>query len=100
MADQQQPRTNLLAVPPGPPFFWKHFTTDNIERIEKLRAERSANQKIADKSSYKLPPRIRDLPADLRYLQPPEPPASGVYRSFGGIYRVSIMSNLRPKALT
>ncbi|KAI9650825.1 Mediator of RNA polymerase II transcription subunit 7 [Ciborinia camelliae] len=89
MADQQQPPPNqLAAVLPGPPLFWKQFTPDSIERIEKLRAENSADQKVADNSFYKLPPRILDLPAELRYLQPPEPPVSGNYRTFGHAYKI------------
>ncbi|KAB8294063.1 hypothetical protein EYC80_009519 [Monilinia laxa] len=92
MADQQQPPppqpNQLAAAHPGPPSFWKHFTPDNIERIEKLRAEKSTNQKGADKPSYKLPPRILDLPVELRYLQPPEPPTSGSYRTLGQIHKI------------
>ncbi|QSZ35958.1 hypothetical protein DSL72_007080 [Monilinia vaccinii-corymbosi] len=94
MADQQQPPpplpppNQLAAAHPGPPPFWKHFTPDNIERIEKLRAEKSANQKVADKSSYTLPPRLLDLPVELRYLQPPEPPTTGSYRTLGQIHRI------------
>ncbi|KAG4032868.1 hypothetical protein MFRU_006g03290 [Monilinia fructicola] len=92
MADQQQPPppqpNQLAAAHPGPPSFWKHFTPDNIERIEKLRAEKSTSQKSADKSSYKLPPRILDLPVELRYLQPPEPPTSGSYRTLGQIHKI------------
>lgn len=89
MGDQQQQQPNLMAqVPPGPPLFWKQFTSDAIEQIEKLRAETSADYKVADKSSYVLPPRIPNLPAKLRFLQPPEPPATGTYRTFGQICTV------------
>ncbi|TGO20570.1 hypothetical protein BPAE_0285g00150 [Botrytis paeoniae] len=89
MAEQQQQPPNLIAqVFPGPPLFWKQFTIDNLERIEKLRAENFPNYKVADNSSYKLPPRIHDVPAELRFLQPPEPPATGVYRTFGQIRQI------------
>ena len=85
MADQQQqpPPNQLAAAFPAPPFFWKQFTPENIEHIEKLRAEQLVKQDIVDKSSYRLPPRILDLPTELRFLQPPESPASGRYRCFG-----------------
>ncbi|KAF7861940.1 hypothetical protein EAF04_007821 [Stromatinia cepivora] len=89
MADQQQPQPNSIAqVPPGPPLFWKQFTPDNLERIEKLRADKIPNYKIADNSTYKLPPRIPDFPTELRYLQPPEPPATGIYRTFGQVQTI------------
>ncbi|RAL67134.1 hypothetical protein DID88_007912 [Monilinia fructigena] len=92
MADQQQPPppqpNQLAAAHPGPPSFWKHFTPHNIERIEKLRAEKSSNQRALIKPSYKLPPRILDLPVELRYLQPPEPPTSGSYRTLGQIHKI------------
>ncbi|ESZ94301.1 hypothetical protein SBOR_5297 [Sclerotinia borealis F-4128] len=77
MADQQQPPPNqIAAVLPSPPFLWKQFTPENVEHIEKLRAGKYANQGVTDKLSYKLPPRILDLPSELRFLQPPEPPES------------------------
>ncbi|PQE30278.1 hypothetical protein CJF32_00008177 [Rutstroemia sp. NJR-2017a WRK4] len=87
--EQEQQQSNQAAAAfPAPPFFWQHFTPENVERIEKLRAAQSAKQDVTTETSSKLPPRILDLPKELRFLQPPDPPASGRYRSFGSAYTI------------
>jgi mediator of RNA polymerase II transcription subunit 7 len=87
--EQEQQQSNQVAAAfPAPPFFWQHFTPENVERIEKIRAAQSAKQDATAETSSKLPPRILDLPKELRFLQPPDPPASGRYRSFGSAYTV------------
>jgi hypothetical protein len=85
---EQQPSNQAAAAFPAPPFFWQHFTPENVERIEQLRAAQSAKQDAATEPPSKLPPRILDLPTELRFLQPPDPPASGRYRSFGSAFTV------------
>jgi mediator of RNA polymerase II transcription subunit 7 len=73
MADQQQP---LKAPFPPPPPFYKSFTTANLAQLRKLRKESSATSEAADIS-------ILNLPLELRYLIPPQPPADGTWTSYG-----------------
>ncbi|EKD13959.1 uncharacterized protein L3040_005430 [Drepanopeziza brunnea f. sp. 'multigermtubi'] len=83
MDEPQQP-SSLATAFPSPPPFWTSFTPSNIEQIASLRAAAlSSAQAKASDASPKLPLRLLDLPAELRNLQPPEPPADGHYRCFG-----------------
>lgn len=82
MADQQQGNVQASAFPSPPPFY-QHFTEENHARVAVLRVGRDADSSQKD-DSLKEP----DLPADLQYLQPPDPPAEGTYRSFGDLYNV------------
>ena len=84
MEDQQQPNS-LSSAFPNPPPFWKEFTPENLDRISELRA--GAGNKRYD-ASKELPVRLLDLPAELRFLQPPEPMTDGIYRVFGDFYDV------------
>jgi mediator of RNA polymerase II transcription subunit 7 len=95
---EQQPSNALAAAFPSPPPFYQHFTPDNLERIAALHAAQraqSANTSsdtqttLGEVSAANPALRILDLPPELRYLQPPEPPAEGVYRSFGDVFNVS-----------
>jgi mediator of RNA polymerase II transcription subunit 7 len=99
---EQQPSNVLAAAFPSPPPFYQHFTPENLERIAALRAAQqsdSANassdtQTTSGEASPANPAlRILDLPPELRYLQPPEPPPEGVYRSFGDVFNVSYPLN-------
>jgi mediator of RNA polymerase II transcription subunit 7 len=80
MADEG---TATSIFPPPPPFY-KHFTPANIERLKELKDANSAKQGIANGGLSFL-----DLPPELRYLVPPEPPEDGIYRSFGETVDVS-----------
>ncbi|TVY51556.1 Mediator of RNA polymerase II transcription subunit 7 [Lachnellula cervina] len=82
--DDPQPPNPLAAAFPAPPPFWQSFTPENIERISKLRA----SQNPTKREENGLPPRILDLPPELRFLQPPEPPEEGVYRCFGDVFNL------------
>ncbi|KAF4543183.1 RNA polymerase ii mediator complex protein [Lasiodiplodia theobromae] len=89
MADDN-PDNVLSATFPAPPPFWKHFTPDNRTRFRELQQQYAADHPAEDASaSDALPPRIPDVPPELRYLQPPEPPANGKYRSFGDAYDIN-----------
>jgi len=88
MAEQPQQANALAAAFPTPPPFWKDFTPENINHIANLRAAQSKGEKKTQDVPNPLPPRIFDLPAELRNLQPPEPPAEGSYRCFGDVYFV------------
>ena len=67
---------------PQPPPFYKHFTSQNLERLKESTNSKAQggnpNEALGPTS-----PRLLDLPPELRYLIPPEPPADGKYRSFG-----------------
>jgi len=87
MAEQQQANA-LAAAFPSPPPFWQHFTPENLSRIAALRAASTPDGKggaLLDAARA----RLLDLPPELRFLQPPEPPAEGVYRCFGDIYNLN-----------
>jgi mediator of RNA polymerase II transcription subunit 7 len=85
----EQPQANALASAfPTPPPFWQHFTPENISRIEELRAAQSGPEAKPVDPADGLPLRILDLPPELRWLQPPEPPSNGIYRCFGDTFNV------------
>jgi mediator of RNA polymerase II transcription subunit 7 len=69
----------LLNYFPDPPPFYKHFTTENLERLKEIENEASNSAEIPNnvaRSSSKLSTeQILALPAELRYLIPPPPPA-------------------------
>ena len=91
---EEQPQANALASAfPTPPPFWQNFTPENISRINELREAQGGPESKPSDPKTKVPepiPQIRllDLPAELRCLQPPEPPLDGRYRCFGDIYNV------------
>ncbi|OBT55535.1 hypothetical protein VE04_04273 [Pseudogymnoascus sp. 24MN13] len=83
MADQQQGNVQASAFPSPPPFY-QHFTEENLARVAILRAGRES-----DSSQKEDSPKEPELRGDLQYLQPPEPPAEGTYRSFGDLYNLN-----------
>jgi mediator of RNA polymerase II transcription subunit 7 len=87
MEEQQQQQNVLAAAFPAPPPFWQNFTPENLTCISELRASQSQTSAKSDPAT-ELPIRLLDLPAELRCLQPPEPPADGIYRCFGDLYNV------------
>lgn len=99
----QQPSNTLAAAFPSPPLFYQHFTAQNLERIAAVRAAQQSEQANASSDTQTTlgelaapDPGLRllELPPELRFLQPPEPPAEGVYRSFGDVFNVSSFSIL------
>lgn len=84
MAEQQQLNV-VSAAYPAPPPFYKHFTPENLRRLEELRTE---PEHIGGEGSSPTP--VSQLPPELRYLVPPRPPTEGTYRSFGDSYNVYI----------
>lgn len=73
MADEGQPEIPNAPFPAPPPF-WKHFTPENLSRLQALKAE----------PDYKP----EDLPPELKLLEPPTPPTEN-YTAFGEEYIVS-----------
>lgn len=80
MADQAQARM-LSAAFPTPPPYYKHFTKQNVTKVRQIRKEAATNTNQIH---------VESLPAELRYLIPPEPPADGRYKSFGAQHDVRI----------
>ncbi|KAH8816026.1 MED7 protein-domain-containing protein [Xylogone sp. PMI_703] len=76
MAEQQQPNA-LAAAFPNPPPFWQHFTPENLNRIAEIKNENGPT------------PQTRDLPPELRFLVPPEPPAEGIFNVFGDRFNIN-----------
>lgn len=85
--DDQQNAPPLAAVFPAPPPYWQSFTASNLERIAELRGAQKTSAKNYD-ASKELPLKILDLPTELRWLQPPVPPAEGTYKCFGDQFDV------------
>ncbi|GAB7349386.1 hypothetical protein MBLNU459_g8510t1 [Dothideomycetes sp. NU459] len=86
MAEQSQARM-LSAAFPTPPPYYKHFTKDNVSRLRQIRKEVAASSQTDPEQGAEAPALdVLALPAELRYLVPPEPPADGRYKSFGADY--------------
>ncbi|KAI9864163.1 MAG: Mediator of RNA polymerase II transcription subunit 7 [Vezdaea acicularis] len=96
MADP--PPASISAAFPAPPPFYKYFTPQNLSQLAELRSSEHETEKptsppsaatatattaIASSSTS-----ILELPPDLRYLVPPDPPVEH-YRSFGGNYEIN-----------
>ncbi|KAL1955719.1 hypothetical protein VTO42DRAFT_8191 [Malbranchea cinnamomea] len=86
MAEASQQKVTA-AFPPPPPF-WKHFTPQNLEKLEELKKEaqgqaQGEHRKQRSWSTEAL--RALNVPPELRFLVPPEPPSSGAYSLFGEI---------------
>lgn len=89
MADESQQRAVNTAFAPPPPL-WKHFTRENIDKVEQIKAEASKGEdgrlnKNKQWSSAEL--RALELPSELRYLVPPDIP-EGQYSVFGELQTV------------
>jgi len=83
---EEQPTPNALAAAfPNPPPFWQAFSTENIGRVSALRSQQDPTTRGHDPAKC-LPVRLLDLPTELRWLEPPEPPADGKFRCFGDFF--------------
>lgn len=100
----EEPQSNVLSAAfPAPPPFYKYFTPTNLARLKDVQSNDTTNDANATDStsgknhqpdtattsspSPKL--KLQDLPRELLYLIPPEPPTSGIYKSFGAEFDVS-----------
>lgn len=89
MADESQQRAVNTAFALPPPL-WKHFTRENIDKVEQIKAEASKKEdgrpnKNKQWSAAEL--RALELPSELRYLVPPDIP-EGQYSVFGELQTV------------
>lgn len=88
----------LLNYFPDPPPFFKHFTTENLERLKNIEKEATngteTSNNIAESSSRLSTERILALPAELRYLIPPPPPSDNEsFHVFGEAAKSSSTNN-------
>src|SRR6266700_3154131 len=63
---------------PQPPPFYKHFTSQNLERLKEFQEStksKTQGENITEALGL-TSPRLLNLPPELRYLIPPEPPAA------------------------
>ncbi|KAJ6184842.1 Mediator complex subunit Med7 [Penicillium mononematosum] len=84
MADTNQQRAVTAAFAPPPPL-WKHFTRENLDRLEQIKTEASKDVNGHPNHTKELTPselRALDLPPELRLLVPPRTP-TGEYSLFG-----------------
>lgn len=85
----QQPAVPTAFAPPPP--LWKHFTRDNLDRLEKIKNEASKGKDGRINRNKQWSPselRALDVPQELRFLVPPEIP-TGQYSVFGELQSVS-----------
>ena len=97
--DEDQRGNLLSATFPAPPPFYKYFTPENQARLNVAKGQAAAETTNVDELDLdrnrheadvtELLPHLSDLPRELLYLIPPEPPSTGVYRSFGETIDVS-----------
>ncbi|EAS36034.3 RNA polymerase II mediator complex protein [Coccidioides immitis RS] len=80
MEEGGQQKGITAAFPPPPPF-WKKFTPENLERLEKAKRE-AEPQALSRKWSPEALHALKLAP-ELRYLVPPELPKEGSYSLFG-----------------
>ncbi|KAJ5554744.1 hypothetical protein N7535_007190 [Penicillium sp. DV-2018c] len=90
MADESQQRAVNTAFAPPPPL-WKHFTRENLDKLDKIKAEASKDEDgRPNKKKHWTPAELRalELPSELRYLVPPAIP-EGQYSVFGELQTLS-----------
>ncbi|OQE32960.1 hypothetical protein PENFLA_c001G08711 [Penicillium flavigenum] len=84
MADTNQQRAVTAAFALPPPL-WKHFTRENLDRLEQIKTEASKYENGHPNHKKELTPselRALDLPPELRFLVSPKTP-TGEYSVFG-----------------
>jgi mediator of RNA polymerase II transcription subunit 7 len=84
MAEPEQAYENY-ALPPPPPFY-KNFTEKNLQRLKELKEGEDGEARSRALTWL-------DLPTELRYLIPPEPPEDGVVKNFGEVKTVRVVGS-------
>lgn len=79
MAEQQQ----MKALWPAPPPFYQHFTKQNLAQLRQIRKDRANDNAQSREDTQPQDIDVLSLPAELRYLIPPPPPADNKWRAFG-----------------
>ncbi|KAF5856957.1 Mediator of RNA polymerase II transcription subunit 7 [Aspergillus alliaceus] len=101
MADTGQQRP-LTAFAPPPPL-WKHFTPNNLKKLEEIKKSASKGENGKPQKRNWTPTELRalDLPPELRFLVPPEIPKSGHYSVFGELQSLSTaLPSLKDQGIT
>lgn len=88
LMDEQTQARGPTAPFPEPPPFYKHFTKQNVSKLRELRKEAAKNRTEGTDEPEQGDIHVLSLPAELRFLVPPEPPSDGRYRSFGALHDV------------
>ncbi|KAL4895157.1 mediator of RNA polymerase II transcription subunit 7 [Aspergillus ambiguus] len=85
-----QPSALTTAFAPPPPL-WKHFTPENVKKLEEIKKESSKGEDGRSRKKDWTPAELRalDLPPELRFLVPPEVPTEGHYSVFGELQSLS-----------
>lgn len=83
---------------PDPPPFYKHFTTENLERLKEIERDASSDAEnttdTANISSKLSTEQILALPSELRHLIPPPPPSDNeTFHIFGEPAKSSATNN-------
>ncbi|KAK4507636.1 hypothetical protein PRZ48_001371 [Zasmidium cellare] len=74
---------NTITAPfPAPPPFYNHFTKQNISQLRQIRKD-AGIPPPKDGQTREKDVDILSLPAELRYLVPPEPPTDTTLAVFG-----------------
>ncbi|XXG95362.1 hypothetical protein Hte_001624 [Hypoxylon texense] len=86
--EEEQPQVS--STWPSPPPFWRSFTPDNLARINELRKQQADGDGDGDGNVAEdvSKVRLRNLPRELRNLQPPLEPADGAWKVFGDTYKL------------
>ncbi|KAJ4299061.1 Mediator of RNA polymerase II transcription subunit 7 [Kalmusia sp. IMI 367209] len=81
MAQPPEDEEQFHSYFPNPPPFYKHFTSKNLDALAQLKEEDNITD---DPDAPLTAAQILALPAELRYLVPPEPPTPDTpYSVFG-----------------
>lgn len=92
---QQPDEEQLTSYFPDPPPFYKHFTEKNLSQLADFKKAHG----IADDAAQLRASQLLELPPELRYLVPPEPPTQEAeYTVFGKKTRVHEADNFQETA--
>ena len=98
MAEQNAAPRSITAPFPAPPPFWKHFTEENVSRLEAIIKSHTSDTSITPNAQARsLKPaelRALEVPQDLSYLIPPPPPTGDSYEVFSDTINVQSNAHL------
>ncbi|OAK96812.1 mediator of RNA polymerase II transcription subunit 7 [Phaeosphaeriaceae sp. SRC1lsM3a] len=92
----QGPEEDGLKLPffPPPPPFYLNFTTENQDRLQEIKKDAGIDITDSDSSATLSAEQILALPAELRYLMPPEPPKDDEeFKVFGAVTKAKGSDN-------
>lgn len=94
MAEAGQQKAVTAAFAPPPPL-WRHFTADNVNKLEEIKKQAAMDENGRPQKSKWSPAELRalDLSPELRFLVPPELP-SDRYSVFGEAQSVRFVDKI------